>query len=262
MNNEIIDNLKFCPHCKQTKSLNEFSKSASYCKPCKNEWARNRLKKFRLLNPLKPFDLEVNPEENKRCTGCHLVKLLIEFNWVNKNINKLHTQCKDCTNEKSRIWNTNYIEKPEKKCRECKQIKPIEQFNRIYEYGRKHNICKDCKNKKSKAVEHGDWRLQLLDGARRRSEEFGLPFNLIIEDIIVPEFCPILGIKLHKGHGRTADCSPTLDRIIPKLGYIKENVMVISHKANTLKRHGDLNELEKIVNYIKLNYPIFEDYSI
>lgn len=41
--------------------------------------------------------------------------------------------------------------------------------------------------------------------------------------------------------------SPTIDRINPKLGYIKGNVWVISNKANRFKNDATLEELELLV---------------
>src|SRR5258708_3990504 len=34
---------------------------------------------------------------------------------------------------------------------------------------------------------------KMLRSARSRAKAFGLPFNLVIEDIVIPKFCPIDG---------------------------------------------------------------------
>lgn len=59
----------------------------------------------------------------------------------------------------------------------------------------------------------------------------------MISDIIIPETCPMLGIKLEFGFDKQGGNfnSPSLDRIIPELGYTKGNVMVISKRANMIK---------------------------
>ena len=50
------------------------------------------------------------------------------------------------------------------------------------------------------------------------------------------------------------DNSPSIDRIIPELGYTKGNIQIISHRANnTIKNNGTIEEHEKIIKYIK-NY--------
>jgi len=66
-----------------------------------------------------------------------------------------------------------------------------------------------------------------------------------------PEFCPILGIKLEPGTGVQKDCNPSLDRIDNTKGYTKDNICVISLKANRLKNSASLDEIIKIKNYLE-----------
>ena len=81
--------------------------------------------------------------------------------------------------------------------------------------------------------------------AKKRAKDKSLPFNLELPDIVVPEKCPFLEIPLvvNKGLGALPN-SPSLDRIIPKLGYVKGNVQVISNKANVMKSSATLEEFE------------------
>lgn len=88
---------------------------------------------------------------------------------------------------------------------------------------------------------------QAKDRARRQ----GLYFDLKLGDITIPEFCPVLGIRLAKGITKWADSSPSLDRIIPALGYTKDNVRIISWRANNLKSNGTAEEFERIAAYIR-----------
>ena len=89
----------------------------------------------------------------------------------------------------------------------------------------------------------------MLRRAKKRAKKNNLPFNIEIEDIFIPENCPILGLKLElkigKGKG-AAHNSPSLDKIIPKLGYVKGNVRVISNRANTLKKVATIEGIQKI----------------
>ena len=70
-------------------------------------------------------------------------------------------------------------------------------------------------------------------------------------DVIIPDICPMLGIKLFTGNGVLGDNSPTLDRIDSTLGYTKDNIQVISYRANRIKNDATVEELEKIVEYMK-----------
>lgn len=90
----------------------------------------------------------------------------------------------------------------------------------------------------------------MLKAARQRARKKNLPFNITLEDIIIPTTCPVLGmtLKFNKGSksGGRPD-SPSLDRIKPELGYVKGNVRVISHRANHLKSNATLEEHRKIL---------------
>ena len=45
----------------------------------------------------------------------------------------------------------------------------------------------------------------------------------------------------------------TLDKLVPELGYVPGNVFIISWRANKLKSNMTIDELEKILNYMKRN---------
>jgi hypothetical protein len=90
-----------------------------------------------------------------------------------------------------------------------------------------------------------------LNNIRSRCKKRGIPFNLTLDDLVIPEFCPVLGIELVKRQGKFADDSPSVDRIVPALGYVKGNVRVISYRANRIKCHATLDELKLIVDYIE-----------
>lgn len=101
----------------------------------------------------------------------------------------------------------------------------------------------------------------MLKNAQYRAKRCGLPFNITLEDIVIPEFCPVLGIKLGnyrgKGRGGFKDDAPSLDKIIPAKGYVNGNVRVISNRANCIKRDATLEELKAIVAYIEREAGVF-----
>lgn len=97
-------------------------------------------------------------------------------------------------------------------------------------------------------------RLQLmLNNARIRAVKHGVPFALTKEDIVIPELCPVFGVPLvlPNGSGRPGDYSPSLDRIVPELGYIPSNIRVISYRANRIRNDATLAELEAVLRYAK-----------
>lgn len=91
----------------------------------------------------------------------------------------------------------------------------------------------------------------MYSSAKARAKKRGFDFSIDLADIIIPSVCRILGIPLIVNIGKVQDTSPTLDRVNNKLGYIKNNVRVISYKANRLKNTLTPETLERILQYIK-----------
>lgn len=92
----------------------------------------------------------------------------------------------------------------------------------------------------------------LLSVARYRAKQLGLPFTITREDIVIPTHCPVLGIPLVLQAGMNSPNAPSLDRVIPSLGYVPRNVCVISRRANSLKSDGTVDELAAIAAYARL----------
>ena len=93
---------------------------------------------------------------------------------------------------------------------------------------------------------------QVLKSAKARATKKGLPFSLTREDVVIPDTCPILGLKLVLGGDRNT--SPSLDRIDPALGYVPSNVRVISMLANQMKSCATRDQLvtfaDNILDYV------------
>jgi hypothetical protein len=88
---------------------------------------------------------------------------------------------------------------------------------------------------------------QMWYQAQRRAKNEGLPFNIDVEDIVIPAHCPVFPhIALVANAGGKRESSPSLDKIVPSLGYVKGNVQVISMKANRMKSDGTLEELVQL----------------
>ena len=85
---------------------------------------------------------------------------------------------------------------------------------------------------------------EIWHNAKKRAKNKGLFFTLE-KDFITdfPIYCPVLGIRLNWESGTGYDNSPSLDRINPNLGYTKDNVRIISHRANRLKCNASSNEM-------------------
>lgn len=88
----------------------------------------------------------------------------------------------------------------------------------------------------------------LLKQARKNAKAHGHDFNLDIEDIIVPEVCPVFGVPLVMG-GPDRNAAPSIDRIRNELGYVKGNVVIVSFRANSAKKDLSLAELRQLVSF-------------
>jgi hypothetical protein len=77
-----------------------------------------------------------------------------------------------------------------------------------------------------------------------------VPFDLHPTDFLPPKTCPILGINLKYPDAKCVDAAtPTLDRIDPRLGYVKGNIIIISHLANAIKSNATPEQIQKVAKF-------------
>jgi DNA-binding CsgD family transcriptional regulator len=97
-----------------------------------------------------------------------------------------------------------------------------------------------------------DLKTHLVQHARTRAKKLGLEFDLVPSDIVVPEFCPVLGVKIKQytgsGSGPRED-SPSLDRIDNDRGYTWDNVIIVCGRANRLKNDSSRDERRKLFEF-------------
>lgn len=88
-----------------------------------------------------------------------------------------------------------------------------------------------------------NWRYKnperyLLNYIKQICTKNSLDFDISVEDIKIPEYCPVLGLKLsiaQRGTGRQ-DNSIAIDRIDYNKGFIKNNIIVVSHRAKNIRK--------------------------
>lgn len=91
---------------------------------------------------------------------------------------------------------------------------------------------------------------RMLNSARQRAKKKELEFTLVADDIIIPEYCPITGLRLVPGVGAQCDSSPSLDRVDDSQGYTPNNVRVISYKGNRWKSNMTREDLQRLYDYV------------
>lgn len=87
--------------------------------------------------------------------------------------------------------------------------------------------------------------------AKERAKKYNLEFTITLEDIIIPEICPWLGISLNLTRHKQSFDSPSLERLDSNKGYIPSNIIVVSWRANSIKNDASLEELEKVIIGLK-----------
>lgn len=103
--------------------------------------------------------------------------------------------------------------------------------------GRYHSDAEGERRKRRQyRLDHPEWNLLRSARTRVRAKSSQIEFTITEADVVIPEFCPYLGIKLQPGtDGKQCDSSPSLDRIDNAKGYVPGNVEVISYAANRAK---------------------------
>ena len=95
-----------------------------------------------------------------------------------------------------------------------------------------------------KYLEHPTPEGRLLYRMYHSHLKYGFNFNLTIEDIVIPEKCPILEIPLSTNPNDYKEQNYyTVDRIDSSKGLVKGNIQVISMLANRMKSKATESEL-------------------
>lgn len=171
----------------------------------------------------------------KRCTQCKCEKDLCEFYANSKSKDGKRSNCKCCQNKARDKWAERNKEKLDRLAKEYRQREDVK--------------ARRNKNQSKWREENLDW--ELWHKAKKRSEKAGLPFDIDRSDVKIPDTCPVLGIPIFITKGTIGDNSPTIDKVIPEKGYTKDNIVVMSARANRIKCDATLDEIELIYNWLK-----------
>jgi hypothetical protein len=145
-----------------------------------------------------------------------------------------------------------------KLCKSCNMTKVAKEFSYLKLKDDKMSVAEYCKRNRDKYKEDDRYRLnKLLQQAKIRATKRNLVFDIIIDDLLekLPKDkkCPVLGIDLfwgNEGKGKRVN-SPSIDRIDPKGNYTKDNIMIISWRANEIKSDASIEEIEAVLKYMK-----------
>lgn len=181
------------------------------------------------------------PSENqtKKCTKCGKELPLDKFNRGNSLYGR-RSYCRECEH-----LTVNTDEKR-------KRRREIRDFRRKTE---KDYVLKErAKNKNTLLNNYDSYKKYMVRSCKQRAKVQNLPFSITYKDFEIPEYCPLLNIKLqhHIGESFKRENSPSIDRIIPHLGYVPNNIWVISARANKIKNDASLEELQTITTNLEI----------
>ena len=120
------------------------------------------------------------------------------------------------------------------------------------------------KEKKPKKTQAGNYQRNprsawagIICGMRNRAAKKGIPFDETIDvDFMIsicPTHCPILGLELKratKDGGQRAN-SPSVDRLNPNAGYTRDNIIVVSYLANTIRNAAKADQIIAVGMFYK-----------
>lgn len=156
-----------------------------------------------------------------------------------------------------------------KTCTKCGVSKPLEEFKRRSGKGRKskHHICRVCLHRqvRLKGYDYPSRRryraLRLIwSNCKNRSEKRNVPFNITVSDIRnlwekQEGKCAVTGLMMAplfevRGTGKVDAMSPSIDRIVPILGYVVGNLRFVCHSVNNFKMQMTDDEMLEIAKAI------------
>lgn len=246
-----VDGVKACRKCELVKHTEDFSAGYNTCKTCRGKTEKLKHESYKELhrNSVPPLP------DGKKCKRCNEIKGAEDFALNRGNKDGRQYYCKSCNDacrrvEMRRIPSEMLVTKI---CCDCFQTKPREEFAK--DKKSVTGLCGRCRKcaaeKKSKNRQRSPREVSLRNmyhRVRMHSKNTGVGSDITYE-WLVQEFghithCPILHIPLEWGAvGRPTSYSPSIDKIVPKLGYVRGNVQLISYKANLMKNNADTREL-------------------
>lgn len=139
----------------------------------------------------------------------------------------------------------------QKWCPKCESFLPLDDFfdRDGKKSGGKDGYCKSCRKKANNEFRIRSPEKYLYKQVKASAKKRGIPFEIELSDIIIPNVCPVFGVKLL--YSDNINDVPSLDRVDNSKGYVKGNVRVISWRANNLKSDANLYEMELVLKYMK-----------
>ena len=206
---------------------------------------------------------------HNKCRVCGQIKPIDEFCTDKRNSCGHNTLCRECKKEQDREYHKRVMADPARHAEENAKRKEWKKNNldKVSASWTEYNARPEVKERKQQwQTEHKtksvlteeQYLKEMLRHAKNRADKSNIPFNITLDDLIIPEKCPILETPLNWRESirwEHPENVPSLDKIIPEKGYVKGNVCIISMMANTMKQNASFEQLhmfcKNIPNYLK-----------
>lgn len=268
-----------CRICNIAKPLSNFTKNKrnrsgyeTKCRECAGLYSKELDRRHAQALASAPLPTE------KTCLMCNKTKPIERFYKAGWSADGRHSRCRDCIAllaaeewrrnprppEINRRKNKEWREANKEYVALKKAIRYEENRAKMLEKSRDRHKKEDPARRRAlqRTWNHKHWERHATQNCRARARRKGVPFNMVPSDLFttegkLPEFCPIFpSIRLRYDGGPDRRVWPSVDRIVPELGYVTGNVWVTSLAANMWKNNGSSPvERRKIIALMRSHKP-------
>ena len=186
--------------------------------------------------------------EGKACSVCKAFKPLSEFHRRGDRSDGLATECKLCNAERGR---RQYQLHREQRIASQKQ------------YYEQHKGPALSAKRRTYSMTKG-WTIQLISSARKRAAKAGLAFDLdreFLEALWTKQegLCHCLGVPMVRSTQNRDPQRPSLDRLDPKCGYTRDNVVLTTQFANMGRNVASEERMHSFLSLLKFSWTCRSD---
>ena len=191
--------------------------------------------------------------------------------------NGKHIYCtEDCIQSKYKRTKVSFSENPTRICLRCNEEKHFKEFRErnkkkkrvgwiAIDGSKRSSHCKICERIEAAGRYRKSGIHQRYNALRVNAKKKNVPFEISKEYLAklfeeAPNKCPILGIELkvndyspgakdNKGDFRNNSYS--VDRIVPELGYVEGNLIIVSDLANRIKNNATPDQIIQVGKFYK-----------
>ena len=222
-------------------------------------------------------DKERDEWDVRVCPQCKTPKFIAEFNKNSTKFGGIEYCCRECTHKRQKAWsekNKDRNHAKQKIWRENTKEARREKWNKyraehLEEVRAKEKKWRDANKNKDRERKRDherekrrsmSWEQKAAKRCNERAHKKGLPSGMKPADLYdpntgaLPIFCPITPtIHLDYNQGPDRRCWATVDKKVPSLGYVSDNVWVVSNFSNMLKTNGTNPEERKRI--VEIMFP-------